>query len=295
MGKNRAASDLLSSGEYFGSVRGRAAGGGFSLVETRYRCGEDLPPHAHERAFVCLALEGSYGESYLRGRDVEYRPFTAVYHPPGERHVTRIGPRGGRVVNIEIDSAWLELRRAIGPLPAAQVDLHGGPLVWLAARMHRELADGAAVDAERLEWLGAELLGALAGDGARGVSPAWLPRVLSRLHDDPRPPGSARALAAEAGVHPIHLARVFRRKLGESVGTYARRLRVQRACRLLSEPGRGLAEVALEAGFADQSHLTRDFRRVTGTTPARLRRASFAFLTGGGGAPRMRVPSVEPK
>jgi AraC family transcriptional regulator len=271
VGTTVAAGGLLSSGEFFGSVRGRAAAGGFSMVETRYRSGEDLPPHAHERAFVCLALEGSYGESYLRGRDVEYHPFTAVYHPPGERHVTRMGPCGGRVVNIEIDPAWLELRRAFGPLPAAQADLRGGPLVWLAARMHRELSDGEPVDAERLEWLGAELLGALAGDGEEGGSPAWLPRVLARLHDDVRPPGSARALAAEAGVHPIHLARVFRRKVGEPVAAYARRLRVQRACRLLSEPGRGLAEVALEAGFADQSHLTRDFRRVTGTTPARLR------------------------
>jgi AraC family transcriptional regulator len=270
-----AAGSLLSSGEFFGSVRGRAAAGGFSLVETRYRSDENLPPHAHERAFVCLALEGSYGESYLPGRGVEYRPFTAVYHPPGERHVTRMGPRGGRVVNIELDPLWLELRRALGPLPATQVDLHGGPLVWLAARMHRELAEGAPVDADRLEWLGAELVGALAGNGPRGSrrdgNPAWLPRVLSRLHDDPRPAGSARALADEAGVHPIHLARVFRRQVGESVATYARRLRVQRACRMLAEPGRGLAEVALEAGFSDQSHLTRDFRRVTGTTPARLR------------------------
>ena len=269
-----AAGGLLSSGEYFGTVRGRAAASGFSLVETRYRSDENLPPHSHERAFVCLALEGSYRESYLRGRDVEYGPFTAVYHPPGEHHVTRMGPRGGRVVNIELDPAWLDLRRALGPLPATQVDLYGGALVWLSAEMYREVADGDPVDAERLEWLGAELVGvagAFAGDATRDRNPAWLPRVLARLHDDPRPPGSARALAEEAGVHPIHLARVFRRKFGESVAAYARRLRVQRACRLLSEPGRGLAEVALEAGFADQSHLTRDFRRVTGTTPARLR------------------------
>ena len=271
VGTTVAAGGLLSSGEYFGSVRGRAAAGGFSLVETRYRRDENLPPHAHERAFVCLTLEGSYDERYCRGRDVEYRPFTAVYHPPGEQHVTRMGPGGGRVVNIEIDPSWLDVRRALGPPPAARVDLHGGPFVWLAARMYRELGEVGPVDAERLEWLGAELVGALSEDGPRDANPSWLPRVLARLHDDPRPPGSARALAEEAGVHPIHLARVFRRKFGESVAAYARRLRVQRACRLMSEPGRGLAEVALEAGFADQSHLTRDFRRVTGTTPARLR------------------------
>jgi AraC family transcriptional regulator len=78
-------------------------------------------------------------------------------------------------------------------------------------------------------------------------------------------------LAAEAGVHPAHVARVFRRVRGRSIADYRRELRVQAACSSLADPETTLADVAAATGFADQSHFTRVFKKVTGMTPAAFR------------------------
>ena len=55
------------------------------------------------------------------------------------------------------------------------------------------------------------------------------------------------------------------------VGEYGRRARIEWAAAQIAAGDRPLAEIAAEAGFADQSHFTRLFRRYLGTTPGRFR------------------------
>ncbi len=78
-------------------------------------------------------------------------------------------------------------------------------------------------------------------------------------------------LADMAGLSRYHFVRVFREEVGQTPWSYVREQRVQRAIRLLEE-GIPPAEVAYEAGFADQSHLTRTLRDVAGRTPGEVRR-----------------------
>ena len=78
-------------------------------------------------------------------------------------------------------------------------------------------------------------------------------------------------LAREAGVHPVHLSRVFRKCEGEGIGEYVHRLRIRAACEQMFAPQKSLAEIGLETGFADQSHFTRAFRRITGMSPGAFR------------------------
>jgi AraC family transcriptional regulator len=81
-------------------------------------------------------------------------------------------------------------------------------------------------------------------------------------------------------VHPIHLARTFRARYGISVGEYGRRVRIEWAAAEIARGESSLAAVATEAGFADQSHFTRLFRRYVGTTPARFRAAQVRRVPG---------------
>lgn len=79
---------------------------------------------------------------------------------------------------------------------------------------------------------------------------------------------SLEDVAAEAGLSPYHLLRVFKRRVGVTPFVYHRQRRLDRARRLLAR-GHPIAAVALRTGFADQGHLTRHFKRLVGVTPGR--------------------------
>lgn len=79
-------------------------------------------------------------------------------------------------------------------------------------------------------------------------------------------------LARVAAVSRFHFARCFRSSTGESPMAYLRRLRVERAKQLLALGGQPISDIAIAVGFYDQSHFTRQFTRLVGTTPARFAR-----------------------
>ncbi|HEX8153260.1 MAG TPA: AraC family transcriptional regulator [Thermoanaerobaculia bacterium] len=101
--------------------------------------------------------------------------------------------------------------------------------------------------------------------------PRWFAAVREYVHAHAGGRVTLEELAAVAGVHPASVVRAFRTHLGSSPGDYVRRLRIEHACRALKSTRRPIAEIALDAGFFDQSHFTAAFRRYVGVTPARYR------------------------
>ena len=81
-------------------------------------------------------------------------------------------------------------------------------------------------------------------------------------------------VAATVGVHPVHLARVFRLHYGTPVGAYVRGLRLEWAAGRLTASDDNIAQIALQSGFYDQSHFTRAFKHQFGLTPLAYRRAA---------------------
>jgi AraC-like DNA-binding protein len=80
-------------------------------------------------------------------------------------------------------------------------------------------------------------------------------------------------LAREIGTHKSHLIRTFTAAIGVAPQTYMRQLRVARACELI-RGGMELGHVAQTAGFSDQSHLSREFKKVFGVPPGTLARGA---------------------
>lgn len=117
-----------------------------------------------------------------------------------------------------------------------------------------------------------ELVAEYVADSRRAQrrEPRWLRRTLERLHDDPANE-SLGAVAADLDLHPVHVARMFKQHLGVTVSQYLRDLRLQRAARALLESREPLADLADDHGFADQSHMTREFSRAKNWSPAKLR------------------------
>lgn len=78
---------------------------------------------------------------------------------------------------------------------------------------------------------------------------------------------SLEELAQQVGFSPYHFARLFRQATGESPHQFVLRQRIEKAQRLLKKTSLSLTQVALESGFANQSHLTQVFKRHFGLTP----------------------------
>jgi len=249
----------------FGSPQHRLSIGGMLVTATTYAGEDALPLHEHDDAYLCLVADGAYSQQ-ASGTDTACSPGLLLTHPQGHRHANRFSPRGARCLSIfpahELaDSSGL--KRLLGDYRALRLP----DAARLLTRIESELA--ADDDAAPLALQSAvfELVALACRNEGDDKRPAWLAKVLQRLHDDPLAELSLPALGRLAGVHPAHLARRFQQAQGMSVGEYRRALRIRQACRELADGVRPIAEVAADAGFADQSHFARVFKRVTGQTP----------------------------
>jgi AraC family transcriptional regulator len=247
---------------------------GFQVLAAAFPAGLSLPQHAHDRATLAIVLDGAFRKQLLRGVQ-ECRPCSVIGEPAGERHSNWFGPRGARVLLLQPaprtdDRAggW----RSLFDAPRFFLDAN---IADLARRAFRELLEPDDLSLLALEALGMELFVAARRDAKaefHGRAPGWMSRLEELLHARFTERLCMRSLASEVGRHPVHVARVFRAHHGMTVAGYVRQLRVAWAQEQLRQPGAVAAQVALAAGFADQSHFTRAFRRVMGRPPSTWKR-----------------------
>lgn len=264
-------SQILKAGEHYGSVFCKTSIESAIISESVYQKSVALPEHSHELAFFTLVLQGSYTE-YYGGKHLTYSPMTVLWRQADISHRDKIESNSSRFFFVEIRRAYLDRLLEYGKIPEHLFE-RGGSLVWLASRLRCEVRNTENCSSLVAEGITLEMLGNLARKNTVSEKhpPKWLLRVVERLNEEFAENLSTEALASEAGVHPVHLASVFRRFYHETVGEYVQKLRVGHASRLLLDKKIPLAEIAYSAGFSDQSHFTRTFKRFVGTTPGAFR------------------------
>jgi len=244
-----------------------AAGLAFSSLV--YEPGTTLGCHVHPLAYLSFVGAGSYTERV--GRETRHcGPSTLLLHVAGERHANVFHDRPVRLLRVEAsDSRLLELPGISGDSDGGQAE----PSRHLCRRMLQELHAPDDVTPLVLHGLLLELVAGLARASAssRHREPSWLDRVEDFLRAGFDAPLSLAAIAANAGVHPVHLARTYRRHRQRTIGDRIRELRIERACHLLATTRDTIADIAHRCGFSDQSHLARLMRQRLGVTPTRYR------------------------
>jgi len=248
------------------------------LVESHHAGGSLVPRHSHELAYFCLNFGGRYEERYGR-RMRDCRTGMVVFHPPGEHHAEE-HLTGVSSLNVELGGAWLRrMADLVAPLDQP-AEFAGDDIAAAGAELLRELRRDDRDSVLAIEGLTFEILAASARrkQTLDKRAPRWL-RDACELLDGRTEAASLRAFAAHAGVHPVHFAATFRRFLGCSLGEYQRRRRFEYARERLADRRATLAEIAADAGFADQAHLTRTFKRFSGMTPSAYR-TFLGFKTG---------------
>src|SRR6266404_4310803 len=256
----------LQEGQFYGHTLRKRCLADLPLADIVYPAHGHLPRHSHERGYFCLILQGAYFENYSRRARV-CEPMMLVFHPPGERHCEAFDREPVVSFNVELGAEWLCRLRELGGTFDQPIEFHGGKIAALGLRLFQEFAH-VDIDSDlSIESITLEILAAYLSKqpgSANSVKPDWLRQASEYLDACLDESLSLRSVASRVGVHPVYFATMFRRFYGCSVGEYVRRRRIEYARRMLANPEIPLAQIALDAGFADQSHFTRTYRRFTG-------------------------------
>ena len=246
------------------------------LDERHYAPGVLQPAHRHDFASVTLLVRGTLAEA-SEGRREEASALSVVVKPPGVAHETHFGSAEASTVRLVVAprafTASPVLRAALGEWRW----IHGGPaasglLGLLVARRNGRLSRTAFRTGV------SRVIAAVAAErrNPAAPAPAWLCEAREAIERGSSGSVRTAALSRRARVHPVYLARTFRRHYGCSVGALIRRRRVIAAARLVADSGATLVDIAYEAGFSDQAHFCREFRLLAGTTPLAFRRLAHA-------------------
>ena len=262
-----------------GSSRSRCADvDGLLVTWVRFPPLAKLPLHTHERATVAVILNGSF-DGLMRHASHPCPASTCITEPPGEPHGNLFERTGADVLTVQPDPGRLDLLEPFAGVLGEVNHMRDLGVASVARRAASELRMPDSVAPFAVEGLVLELLALAArlrstdAFGAERRSPRWLSQARALLHDQYREHLRLTEVAEAVGVHPVHLARVFRLNYGTPVGAYVRGLRLTWAAGRLTDSEDAIALIAHEAGFFDQSHFTRTFRRHFGLTPQAYRRA----------------------
>ena len=249
--------------------------GGLVLAEVKYDPGQRIPRHTHGHARFVLVLAGALTE--VRGHETSrYASSSLLFRLPNEPHSYLVSESGATCLIVDVEEGWYARARQHAPVLSCSAAFRRGFVVHLAHRLHGEFRLRDEVSRLAIESIALGMLAEASRRVARAseqATPAWLQqaRALVEEHfDEPLPLAS---VAKRVGVHPVHLARTFRRFYQTTFAGYVRHTRIEFARRELAASSASLSDIAVSAGFCDQSHFSRLFKQYTGVTPAEYRLA----------------------
>jgi AraC family transcriptional regulator len=218
-------------------------------------------------------LQGALTESYRR-RSLEWSVQSVGFNPPDEEHWNFVHDKGARFFIVEVGPEWTMRVHDHGLRLGEAAVFRRGMLNWLGFRLYRESRQSDRASALVIEGLALEMIAELSRHGTnlpKDESPYWLKQARDLIHAQFTESLTVAFIAKAVGVHPVHLARVFRRNYGTTIGEYVRQLRVESACHEISSSDLSFAAIAVNAGFYDQGHLSRIVKRFTGMAPGEYR------------------------
>jgi AraC family transcriptional regulator len=255
---------------------------GAIVTLTALPAGRSVGRHVHDNPYLALHLLGSYRDSGDDGEAAINGP-AALFFARGSAHEMVIGAAGLATVIIEFDAALLARAPGLRDLAHSRRWV-GGTVGDRATRLARAWLSPETEP--RRFGLTLDFLRGAVATPARRSAPSWLAELDARIEAERDAPDVAR-WAREIGVARPWLARAYRAWRGEGLAETLRRKRVERAALVMEETDLPLAEIAIQSGFCDQSHMNRAFNTVIGRTPAEVRAARLGL-----GRPSVLIPAA---
>lgn len=221
-----------------------------------------VPEHAHDWPVLSIFVLGGYlNQTELGQRSIDGP--SAILYRAGSAHGNTASSLGFEQIEIEFDPEWL----GCTPVPSAPVSHWTGGHAGFMARSLAQYCSG-AISAAGIRAAMSRFMCSVRDTQERTRAP-WIDVVSQQLREDTSL--KVHELATKVGRHPSWLGSAYRQAMGEGLLEAVARFRIECASRLLRETDQSYACVALEAGFCDQSHMNRSFRRILGRLPTAVR------------------------
>jgi AraC family transcriptional regulator len=249
----------------------------FVVSETHHARTLILPSHSHECASLNVTLDGCYCER-VEGLTRRAGPGTLLLKPPGVSHENTFADAEARSLLIELRPERFAVVRRHTDLFDAIGSFSARGLLHIVRRIVFEIRQPDLDAPLAVEGLVMQILTKLSRRHRHHVTrerttPGWLLRTRDEAEASATRGGcTLSVLADHAGVHATHLARAFKERFGVTVTEFVRERRVAAATATLVTTSRSVGSIAADAGFADQSHFARLFRRMHGRSPREYRR-----------------------
>jgi AraC family transcriptional regulator len=239
----------------------------------------ESPLHAHTKTYLIITLDGGYSSTF-NTRTEEFKPWTVSYHQAGVSHSSRYAASGARVLYVELPMDQIKEFWGTSISHLAHFSLQGGLVEWLARQCYNEFTTYDSFSSVVLDGLIMQMLAHLLRRrlGSLQRLPTWLGNADETIRGHFTEPLALTEIAKRVKVHPVHLAREYRRYFNCTIGEQIRRLRIEYACEQLSTTNLSLADIALASGFSDQSHFTVRFKQQIGMAPSHYRKAVRMIL-----------------
>ena len=243
--------------------------GEFEITQSIYPLAGKTPVHSHESAYFSFIFGGKYTLD-CRGKGHFCDSSSIVYFP---RHIDHAVYRHTpvKIFSMQLSSEFLEhfdIEKFISLDSLAQKN---SDLKQMSLKLHREFSEideFSPIIVENLISLIAAKFFRNSDKLPHKFAPKWLMNARDLIAEEFTEKLTIVEIAKIAGVHPTHLAQEFRRHFNLTIGEFARNRRVEFSCHRLKHSKIPISEIAVEAGFFDQSHFTRIFKKATGMTPA---------------------------
>ncbi len=267
--------NLLTYGQYFGDKDKAVNVRGLQIVKTSYKSNIFIPNHSHKNSYLCFVIKGNYLENYNKKTLSCYKG-DLIVHPTEYNHSNKFQKDGTICFNIEFNKDWLTKLDTFNVVLKDLNKINDGIVSGLFLKLYNEFIKYDEFSSLMIEGFIFEIIATLNrlhhSNKTDYKCPQWITKVTDLLHDEFYNDLNLNDIALLVNVHPVYLSRAFKKYKKISIGEYLRKIRIDNACLKLSNTDSPITEIALDCGFSDQSHFTKNFKSQIGLTPLQFKK-----------------------
>ena len=263
-------SETHNNKDVFGEIETKKDFNGFRIINNSFCNVKSTLKHFHSDDYLCYIINGSFrASSENKCETFEMGEF--FIQPAGMKHNNNFLSQTADCINFSFNDKYLKLYN-IELLFDSFRKIQSYQMNKIMGKIIKENISSDDFSAIIVESLLIDLLGSLGKEiiVSRYENPKWFKAIIEYLHDDYANKYKLEDLAQVANIHPSYLVNAFKNITNTTIGEYLRIIRIRRVCSLLTSE-LSIAQIAYDCGFADQSHLSRSFKKVTGLTPLTYR------------------------